>query len=106
MLLQNRVVDVESPSGPTRVSIVRQSIHMRMLNAPDETTYVRDIGGAVKRGEEEPDLELTLGLLGQRLVLYWRETFQHRMYRQGLFSIEGHELKPLCEGRGGVYISH
>lgn len=34
--------------------------------------------------------------------LFWRETFQHRMYRQGLFLIQDEMLSSYCVGLGGV----
>jgi hypothetical protein len=39
-------------------------------------------------------------------VLYWRETFQHRIYGQGLFRVVGQSLEPFCEGRAGVQASN
>ncbi len=47
------------------------------------------------------DVELKLGLYEQQIVLYWRETYRHRIYRQGLFRFEGQALVPMCEGEGG-----
>ncbi|HKE94961.1 MAG TPA: hypothetical protein VKB34_11685 [Povalibacter sp.] len=58
------------------------------------------------RGKELPDIDLTLGLLDRAVVVYWRETYKHRTYKQGLFKVVDGELTLPCEGFGGVDVSH
>jgi hypothetical protein len=48
------------------------------------------------------DIQLKLVTFEGALALYWRETYLHRTYRQGLFEIQGMRASPLCEGAGGV----
>ena len=53
---------------------------------------------------DDPDLQLSFAQTTGGVALYWRETYQHRIYRQGLFRIVGARLEQWCQGRGGVYI--
>ncbi len=52
------------------------------------------------------DIDIKFAVVNGEIALYWRETFQHRSYRQGLLRINGDDLTPWCEGRGGVDVSH
>jgi hypothetical protein len=107
MLLENRQLDIDSAHGPMRLTLRGEEIRIAMLSpSADVVLSAHDIAYRVRRGDDEPDIALKLAILDGRTVLYWRETFQNRQYRQGLFSIDGHDLSPLCEGRGGIEVSH
>lgn len=51
---------------------------------------------------EDLDLDLKFVLLEGELSLYWRETFRHRLYRQGIFRILRDGLAARCSGVGGI----
>ena len=106
MFLENQSLDLDSAEGRMRVELVRQSVRVRMLDDPLDTRYLRHIASAVAQGEDDADVDLKLALFDGQPLVYWRETYQHRVYRQGLFRIVGHELEPLCEGHGGIGYSH
>lgn len=104
LFLENRSLDWNSSSGPVRITLRRQSVHIQLLEAPDGDTYLRNIGSLVAQSEDDADVYLKLALLDNVPAVYWRETFQHRIYRQGMFSVVGHDLIRLCEGEGGETI--
>ena len=102
--LENRSIERESPNGPVRVEISVQSVSIELIGTQsNHPMIVHDIRRAIEHGQDL-DIDLKLGYLDRDLVLYWRETFQHRTYRQGLFTVSPPSLVPLCEGRGGLLI--
>ncbi len=57
------------------------------------------------------DIRLEFASLNGQVFVYWKETYLHRIYRQGLFRIDAtadwpDRLTPYCEGEGGEWISH
>ena len=102
--LENRSVEVANH----RVGLGPQSVGITILDATPIRTHHYDIPWMVsERGPVgDPDVELKLVLLDGQLAVYWRETYQHRMYRQGLFRVKGAYLARWCEGEGGIYTSH
>lgn len=58
--------------------------------------------------ERRTDLDLRLYFvqLGERTAIYWKEGYEDRIYRQGVLDLNGEHLSVLCEGRGGIEISH
>ena len=114
MLLQSRDLVLDSEAGRVRIVLEGQQFRLHLLDSPTGDLVASNIGDRVSQSDDRTDLFLTLGLLDDRPVLYWRETFQHRSFRQGLLSIDpgatnadwSRVLTPLCEGRGGVDISH
>lgn len=111
-LLQNRQLELDSGTGRIRIVIEGQRFRLHRLASPDGETVAGDIGGVVNRSNDEDtaDVFVTIGLLDARPVLYWRETYQHRSFRQGLLNVDpvamnadwNRVLTPLCEGRGGA----
>lgn len=85
---------------PLRVWLRGEAIYFERLDG-DRSSWGFNIGHIAGR-EEYLDVELKLALVENQLALYWRETFQHRMYRQGLFRIVGDGLARWCDGEGGV----
>jgi hypothetical protein len=106
-LLEQPTVVVDTPAGP--LTVTAEGDKLRIAEAADEAgrrVYVWEIGYMFADERGNADVRLRLGVLDSVLVLYWRETYQHRMYRQGLFRIAGREIVPLCEGEGGITWSH
>jgi len=107
MFLETRDFIQEMPQSTMRVTLNRQTITIKITPRKGEESWRPiDVGGLVSRGDVDADVDLKLGLYENNLVLYWRETYKHRMYRQGLFRIKGQELIVMCEGYGGEDISH
>jgi hypothetical protein len=53
-----------------------------------------------------PDIDLSFALLDGSLYVYWRETYKHRSFDQGLYKFEAGKLSYFCMGSGGVDSSH
>jgi len=104
MILEDRPVDIDSPDGPLRVSVHGEDLFFDAVGptSPDRRYYTNVDSEIDPR--DDLDIELKLAYFEGRLVLYWKETFQNRIYRQGLFSIAGHAVVPLCTGHGGRHV--
>jgi hypothetical protein len=105
LFLENRSMSIDNSNEQTQATLRGQIIRFR-VNDGEDTVYVQDIGTSIGVGGEDADVILKFAILDNRQFLYWRETYQHRIYRQGLFNIIGHQLTPLCQGHGGVDMSH
>lgn len=105
MFLENRSVDFSTPDGQRRLSISGESVIIGDPRRKEAGIYIDNIGYKVGKGDDL-DVQLTLGLLDNRLVLYWKETFIYRTYKQGLFVVTGERIEFLCQGIGGIYKSH
>lgn len=106
LFLENRAIDLTDRNKVSRVSLVGQSVRIEDLSATDGDVYVTRMASVVSQAEDDVDLFLKFVLLKGRPFVYWRETYQHRMYRQGLFEIIDHKVVPFCEGHGGTTSSH
>jgi hypothetical protein len=110
MFLENRTLVIEGATGPLQLRLNGESFAVEEIGEHSEhRTYAEPIDAMVEP-DENLDIELKLALIGSRLALYWRETYQNRFYRQGLLAIEGRAFfnpregglrRPLCEGSGG-----
>lgn len=111
---QDRELLLSSSIGRHRLLLVGQKFRFETSDSRDDDGHeFGDVGHLVGEAGGQADLFLTLGSLEGHPVLYWRETYQHRLFRQGLFNISpgalkgmGSVLVPFCEGRGGGYTSH
>lgn len=104
MLLENRTIEIDGPHGPLRVSIAEEYVQIHTAGpTPARAIYATNIGDTADP-RSDLDVELKLGYFDGFLVVFWKETFHHRIYRQGLFRIAGESVMPLCTGRGGVTI--
>jgi hypothetical protein len=63
--------------------------------------YYTNIGGEVEP-DHDLDVDLRFARLARQTLIYWKETYQHKIYRQGLFRIVGEHVESLCQGRGGI----
>lgn len=100
--LQNRSIDIDGPNGVLRVSIEKEMVNIQSVErSRARDVYGTNIGYQV-RPDRDLDVELTLGYLNSELVLYWKETFQNRIYEQGIFRINRERIEFLCSGRGGI----
>jgi hypothetical protein len=101
MFLENRAIDVQEGNIRRRIRAVGRTFYAETLWDTTPTTYYTDVDTEVSEASP-PDIELKLVYVEGTLALYWRETYQHRQYRQGLFHIEGEHIARWCEGIGGV----
>jgi len=104
MLLENQAVEIDGPHGPLRVSVAEEYVQIYTAGSgPARAVYATNIGEAADP-HGDLDVELKLGYFDGALVVFWKETFRHRIYRQGIFRIAGESVTPLCAGHGGVTI--
>jgi hypothetical protein len=111
MFLENRTLEVDGGTGPLRLRLDGETFYSDEIGERSRhRTYLDRIDTLVQPGEDL-DIDLKFALVNGRLTLYWRETYQHRFYRQGLVSLEGRALfgdddqgmTILCAGRGGSF---
>jgi len=104
LLLENQEAEIDGPLGPLRVSVAEEYVEIRTSGPPPRRViYATNIADAADPNGDL-DVELKLGYFEGGLVIFWKETFHHRIYRQGMFRISSENVTPLCAGRGGVTI--
>jgi hypothetical protein len=102
MVLETQRLDIAGEQGrPIRVELEGESVRFERLDG-DRSSWSFNIGH-IADSEEHLDVELKLARVENQLAVYWRETSQRRIYRQGLLRVVGDGLVRWCEGRGGVY---
>ena len=111
MFLENRTLDVDGGTGPLRLRLDGETFYSDEIGEHSRHRTYFDKIDALIRPDQDLDIDLKFAFVNGRLMLYWRETYQHRFYRHGLVSLEGRALfgdenqgmTILCEGRGGSY---
>jgi len=102
MLIENRSIRMEGAHGELQVSVNREQVRIDAVrDGSAQPVYSTNIGYAAEP-HGDLDVELKLGYLDGAPIVYWKETFQNRIYRQGLFRIVGERVEQLCAGRGGI----
>lgn len=91
-----------SPNG-TRYVLSGERVKIQPLDADAAYFYKVDL---MISPSEDLDLSLDLAIYSGEFFIYWRQTYQDRIYRQGLLRWDNSILKPYCEGLGGVKTSH
>jgi hypothetical protein len=104
MILANKSIDIVDDTGRDRVSINGDEVNIEAL-ASKQGAYVVKLPYKIENGANL-DIEASLAFLNGELLVYWKETLQHHIFKQGLFRITGQRLEFVCEGRGGVTASH
>jgi hypothetical protein len=97
-------------TGPIRISIDGENLLAKEVGRRSRQREFYDNIGYQVDENDDLDVELRLARVHGRLSVYWRETYRHRIYRQGLFEIHPDELfrdtsralALICEGRGGA----
>lgn len=84
-----------------RIQISGERIHFHRDNR-DKIVDAQD----VINKEQDLDILLKFAVMKGKLLIYWKETYRHRSYRQGLIEIKEDELEAICEGTGGLDRSH
>ena len=111
MFLENTSLVIDGSSGSVRISIDGESlIATEIATTSEGREYFSNIDSLVDPNDDL-DLLLKLAYSDKGLLVYWRETFRNRIYRQGLLRVNPTEffrsantgLTKLCEGRGGKH---
>lgn len=101
MFLENRTIDVGEGAQRRRIRVEAETFYIEDLwSRTPSTRYLEveeEIGDGVLR-----DIELKLVSVEGELALYWRETYQHQQYRQGVMRIGAEGLIRWCNGFGGT----
>ena len=103
LFLRDTTIPVSAGFSPRQISVDRQTVFVGDSEA--EGMHIFDVGPRIS-GDDALDVELSLGLLRGGVVIHWRETFQHRRYRQGLLHMVGDDLVSMCEGISGITETH
>ena len=103
IFIENQAITLESAVSKFEFSIDGESI--KVSQHGQDYVKVVDIGYEVEP-KKDIDIELKFAFLDHNFVLYWKETYQHRIYRQGLFQLTGGNIQFLCKGEGGILKSH
>lgn len=100
--LENRSIDWGAGSRRMRVRLSGENAYVQAISARvNQPVNIHSVALTVQR-DGDIDIQLKFAILDGELLIYWRETYQHRMYRQGLLRPELSQLVSLCEGRGGL----
>jgi hypothetical protein len=100
MFLENRSLDIRTGSTLRRVSVDRETLYIETVSSTPPVTRYHEIDTQISESAP-PDIELTLVVLGETIGVFWRETYQHQQYHQGIFQIEQDRISQLCSGIGG-----
>lgn len=104
LFAENRSLDINDRNGVIRLRLDRELLKIERPEDPGRGTLTIPIAYEIDRGSDL-DIRIQFAILDGKLMLYWRETFLHQTYRQGLFEISGENIIRFCEGRGGIWIS-
>jgi hypothetical protein len=101
LVLEADELTLDEPLPNTRLAVRRENVHVTRNGAT--TTY--NVPTALA-GDDSIDLTLRLVTLEGDLLIYWRETFLHQRFRQGLMRLTTLGLQQVCQGMGGFDVAH
>jgi hypothetical protein len=101
LLLEDRSAVVDGSQGKFRVTLVGEAVEIVDLIPESAGVFLTNIGYEVEP-RNDIDVELKFAVVSNEFVLYWKETYQHRICRQGLFRFVNRRPVALCQGRGGT----
>ncbi len=101
VFLESRSIIIIDNNKHFRINVLRERVEISQLGSRSNSpSYYTNIGYEVEP-EDDLDIELKLGAFSGELVIYWKETYQNQIFRQGLFRIAEQRVQPLCQGKGG-----
>ncbi len=103
----SRVWHLNNESVAVGDRVVRSSGESVVIDLPNGSMLVLHVGLSLseERGRDL-DLNLSLAALDGEVMVYWRETFQHRVYEQGLLKVVGDDVQIYCSGAAGADSVH
>jgi hypothetical protein len=109
LILQNSSARMDTKRGYNRVRVSGETVYVDIHDAGQDRASKTVVHRMDSRIEPDADVDVivALAMFETHLVIYWKESFLHRSYRQGVFRIGADaSIEPLCEGRGGIDSSH
>jgi len=100
LVLENKMLDYVDKGVRYRIVLQGENVTISNLSEPGPRKVSLNVGSEVDAGKDL-DVELKLVILENALMVYWRETFQHKVYQQGLIKVSGDRLIFYCRGHGG-----
>lgn len=101
MFLENRSLEVRDGALTRVLRLDGETFSIATLQAGTSSSRLHDIDEEIGDGSRR-DMDLKFVYLDGSLALYWRETYQHQQYQQGLFRIQGDSILFWCIGIGGI----
>lgn len=123
--ISNNILKMRLDQGFILIEKSRDSIRIETYDAGGKPvgysrTNISSLLNNLDKKNHNLDIRLSFVYIGGNLGVYWRETFENRPFKQGIFTFGDKwltrierdlqnvelELKPLCHGSGGVFSSH
>lgn len=97
--ISDNSIDYLVNDRPAEIRISGEDVVVEFDNTEGANMYILEVDEHYKA---EYDLHITMNfvVLGEEIVVRWRETYLHRPYRQGLFRIAGPGIEEICTGTG------
>lgn len=102
--------EIKFPSKNMTLKIKGEAIRFELYNKVGEVTktLITDLGAdlAERYNKDDIDINIEFIFLNKNPAIYWRETYQHQIYRLGIYTIQDNRIEFYCDGVGGVSKSH
>ncbi|MGV9007280.1 MAG: hypothetical protein ACOH1H_11145 [Brevundimonas sp.] len=95
------VFDSEDQSVRYEYELASQSVIFKLFKNQKIEEGLINIRNLIDNGHDL-DIRLSFMVSEGGYYLHWRETYENRIYRMGLFKLVASEMVPLCNGSGGV----
>ena len=101
LLLENRHVRWGRQGSQVEFDVSREEVSIHRTEPDGGTSRAGIQVDHFLSPDADIDILLKPALYRGDLFIYWRETYQHRRYRQGLVRVSRSGLTRICEGEGG-----
>jgi hypothetical protein len=106
MFLKNTEIRLSLNPGYALIGIEGESLRIEKHNNSGSLvdTKIIDVDKSVLAHAKQTgdiDIEMSFVLLDGSIAVFWKETFMHQSYRQGIFKLENDNLQWVCEGTAG-----
>lgn len=92
---------ISRPTFEVTLTIVGERVHQEWKRPNARRTW-QDIEAFVVDADGDVDVIASFVKVGDVVSIYWRETYLHRSYRQGVLGIGADGLYALCQGAAGA----
>lgn len=108
--IKNKVIKIRSENGYSIIKIVRDLLDVKKFdkNGSLIESYILDVkGNVLKRNDKVKDIDIKISFVwvDNELGVYWKESFLHKQYMQGVYMIKNNQLNFYCQGSGGGFSS-